>query len=83
METIIVEIYLPGVSQSYDFVMPAHVPVGSILDRLIDLLKGYTNIAQIDAEHPCLCDMMSKRPIPLHKTLSQCGVRDSWRLMLL
>lgn len=83
METIVVEIFLPAISQSYDFIMPVHVPVGSIIKTLIDVVASCTGSALIDGTHPCLCDMTARRPIPPEKTLAQCGIRDSARLMLL
>ncbi len=82
MDTMIVEIFLPSVNQSHDFILPAHVPVGSILRYLTDVVRACANV-DIDPDHPCLCDLDTRQPIPLERTLSQCGVRDSSRLMLL
>ena len=82
METVIVEIFLPAISRACDFIMPAHIPVGNLLGDLIETIRTATG-AELDREYPCLCDMEQKRPIPYDKTLSQCGIRDSSRLMLL
>ena len=81
MDTVIVELYLPGVNQSRDFVLPAHIPVGNLLDDLIEAARMGTG-SQIDKLHPCLVDMGKKRPLPYQKTLSECGIRDSSKLML-
>ena len=83
MGTIIVEIVLPAVDQSYDFKLPVHIPVGSILPDLVDVIKTCIDNVLVDNEHPCLCDMMTRRPVPLDQTLSQAGIRDSGKLMLL
>ena len=56
MDTMIVEIFLPSVNQSHDFILPAHVPVGSILRYLTDVVRACANV-DIDPDHPCLCDL--------------------------
>ena len=81
METVIVEIYLPGINQSRDFILPAHIPVGNLLDDLIEAVRAGTS-SWTDSGYPCLCDMDKKQPIPYEKTLSQCGIKDSSKLML-
>ena len=83
MDTIIVEIALPAVDQSYDFKLPVHIPVGAILPYLVNVIKSCTNNVLVDHENPYLCDLLTHRPIPLHQTLSQAGIRDGWKLMLL
>ena len=82
METIIVEIMLAGVHQSYDFVLPAHVPVGCILWRLIEIIRQAAHVG-IDDDHPCLYDAEGKHIIPLEQTLAQAGIRDSSLLVLI
>ena len=81
METVIVEIYLPSVNVSHDFVLPAHVPVGTFLPYLIETIRASTNIP-IDNEVPVLCDMDTRKPLKPEFSLSQSGIRDSGRLML-
>ena len=83
METIIVEIYFPTINQKHDFVLPAHIPIGSILQELIIAVEDSAKNLLIDNKHPVLCDMISRRPLALEQTLSQAGIRDSHQLMLL
>ena len=82
MDTIIVEIFLPAINMSRDFILPAHVPVGSILPYLIDVVRDCAN-ALVDEQHPCICDMKRRRPILPERTLAESGVRDGSRLMLI
>ncbi|MDO5377592.1 MAG: EsaB/YukD family protein [Clostridia bacterium] len=83
METIIIEIYLPGNNQILDFSVPSQVCIGSYIKELIHLVNIGAKNVFIDDEHPMICDMRHKCPLPFEKTLAECHVRDGDRLMLL
>ena len=83
MDTLIVEIRLPAINRSDDYVLPAHIPVAAILPSLAEVVRMNTGADVIDPERPMLCFLHGKRPIPPDKTLSQAGVRDSAKLMLI
>lgn len=82
METIIVEIYLPGINQTYDFSVPSQIPIKHFVHELVDAIQASLHQVQIDGDNPVLCDMQHCRLLPLDKTLAECHVRDSYRLML-
>lgn len=82
METIIVEIYLPSINQTFDFSVPSQIPVISFVHELIDAIQVNLHQVRIDHENPMLCDLRHSALIPLDKTLAECHVRDSDRLLL-
>ena len=83
METIIVEIFLPGINQAFDFAVPSQIPVINFVHELVDAIQVNLHQVRIDNEHPMLCDMRHCVTIPMDKTLAECHVRDSDRLMLI
>lgn len=82
METIIVEICIGITGNVSDFVLPAHVPVQTLICELIKLIEQVFPYITFDHETPILYEMEKGWPIPLHQSLAQAGVRDSSRLLL-
>lgn len=82
METIIVEICIGITGSVSDFVLPAHVPVESLVGEIIKLVEQAFPWITYDKEQPLLCDSEKGCVIPGHLTLAQAGIRDSSRLLL-
>lgn len=82
METIIVEIFVPATSSTFDFRLPAAGRVYDIVNEIIRILEGTQQNQAFDKEHPILCDLDSGRMLDPSLTIAQCGLHDSARLQL-
>ena len=83
MERIIVEIYVAGTDDSYDFDVPAQSRVRELTMELIAILERNDQNAAYDHQCPILCDMDRGNRIDPDSILSDAGIRDGSRLMLL
>ncbi len=82
METIIVEIAISSTAIVSDFMLPAHVPVRSLVEELIKLVEQVYQEITFEGETALLCSLTDQCVLPGNLTLAQCGVRDSHRLLL-
>ncbi len=82
METIIVEIFVPATSSTFDFRLPGAGRVYEVINRIIYTLETTQQNQSFDKEHPVLCDLDSGRILDPSLTIAQCGLHDSARLQL-
>ena len=82
METIIVEIFVPATSSTFDFRLPAAGRVYDVVAEIIRILETTQQNQSFDKEHPVLCDLDSGRILDPSLTIAQCGLHDSARLQL-
>ena len=82
MQTIIVEIYIPATSMSFDFRLPSTGRIGDITDEVIRILESSQRNLLFDRELPMLCDR--ERGIVLRRgdTVAEAGLQDGSRLLL-
>ena len=83
METIIVEIFVPATSSTFDFRLPASGRVYEVMRDIIDILETTQQNQGFDKEHPILCDLDTGRILNPSQTIAECGLHDSARLQLL
>lgn len=83
METIIVEIVVGITDEVYDFVLPAHVNLGTILKAIIDKIEQFQPNILIDRQTPMLIDRTNNVVLPLDKTLAESHIHDGLRLSIL
>lgn len=82
METIIVEIYIPAISSSFDFRLPAAGRVCDVVDEIIRILEATQQNLVFDKELPMLCDTASGRALDPDAYIAETGIHDSARLVL-
>ena len=82
METIIVEIYIPAISSSFDFRLPASGRVCDIADEIIRILETTQQNLIFDKELPMLCDTARGRILDPSAYIAETGIHDSARLIL-
>lgn len=82
METIIVEIYIPAISSSFDFRLPASGRVCDVVDEIIRILETTQQNLLFDKNHPMLCDTDRGRVLNPADSIAETGLRDSSRLIL-
>lgn len=83
METIIVEVAVGITDETYDFILPAHVNLDTIIIAIIDKIEQFQPNILIDRQMPMLIDSISRAALPLDKTLAQSNIHDGSRLMIL
>ena len=83
METMIVEIYIPAVNQSFDFQLPASGLVGDVTLEMIRILEQTQPGLAFDRNNPIICHLDDGRILNPGDPLASAGVYDGVRLMLL
>ncbi len=82
METIIVELCIGATGKEADFMLPAHIPVSSLIKDLAGLIEQAFQNVTFAEEEVNLFDMVSQRMIPPTYTLAQANIGDGHRLMI-
>lgn len=83
METIIVEIYVPATSVSFDFRLPSTGRVEDIIAEVIRILETTQQNLDFDREMPLLCDQERELVLDPRLTVAEAGLRDGSRLILM
>lgn len=82
MQTIIVEIYIPATSSSFDFRLPSTGKIADIVSEVIWILETTQQNLLFDHDQPILCDCERGVVLDQHITVAEAGLRDGTRLML-
>lgn len=83
MQTIIVEIYIPAISSSFDFRLPSTGKIADIVNEVIWILETTQQNLLFDHDQPVLCDCEREIILDQHTTVAEAGLRDGTRLMLM
>ena len=83
METIIVELMLAATGEYIEFMLPAHVPLGSLMDDMAQLIERLNMSVAFDREDIILFDLDRSIVMQPEWTPAQNGLHDSSRLMIL
>lgn len=82
METIIVEIFVPATSSTFDFRLPAAGRIGEVTAEIIRILESTQQNQFFNREGAMLCDVDAGCVLDPQLTVAECGLRDSARLMM-
>lgn len=82
METIIVEIFVPATSSSFDFRLPAGGRIHDVTAEIMRILEATQQNLAFDKGYPMLCDLDAGCILNPEQTVAECGLRDSARLQL-
>lgn len=83
MQSIIVEVYVPALTISFDFRLPATGKIGDLTQEMINVLERTQQNIRFDREQPMLCDRDRGIVLKREDTVAEAGLRDSAQLMLL
>lgn len=81
---ILVELFYQGLNQEYDVHMDETLPVGNVIETVVDLIAQKEHLPL--AKEPglfLLCDPQTSRVLHPKTTLSENGIGSGHRLMLL
>ena len=82
MENIIVEIYIPAISSTFDFRLPASGRVCDVILEVMRILETTQQNLMLDKEYPMLCDLEHGCSLPPDKYIAETGLHDGSRLIL-
>ena len=82
-ETIITEVCIGITGAVCDFVLPAHVPIGTLITDLVVLAEQAFPGLRMDTQNPMLLDAERTVPLCAQLTLAQAGIRDGSRLIFI
>ena len=82
MQSIIVEIYVPATSVSFDFRLPSTGRIGDIVGEVIRILETTQQNLLFDKAQPMLCDQERGLLLKNHETVAEAGLQDGSKLML-
>lgn len=81
---ILVELYFQELNQQYDVHLDETLPIGSLLDSLVELISQKEHLPMSkEAGMFLLCDTDTKRILHPETTLAENGIRSGQRLLLL
>ncbi len=83
MESIIIEIILGSMGEHVDFMLPAHVPLCSLMDDIARLIEQMNQLIMFDKDNLTLIDTNNGQVLRPEWTLAQNGIRDGSTLMIL
>lgn len=80
---ILVDIYIPAVDETYDFMLDENVETEKIIDEITEMIsKKMKSASTENISEFLLYSMASERMLERRKTLYQNGVQDGTKLML-
>lgn len=82
MQTIIVEVYVPAISGSFDFRLPARGHIGDIVREMTRTLEATQMGLLFDKDQPLLFDRENGKILPNGLTVAEIKLRDGSQLML-
>lgn len=82
MQTIIVEVFVPAVTETFDFRLPSTAHLKDVVDEVIRILEATQHNLMFDKEQPMLCDRTRNKTMNLWETVAEAGLRDGARLIL-
>ena len=82
METIIVEIFVPAISESFDFQLPAAGRVYDVIREIAYVLTATQQNITFDEQHPMLCDLDRGLILKNDAFIAETQIHDGTRLML-
>lgn len=83
METIIVELFLPATSATFDFQLPSTGRVCDIVSEIVRILETTQQNLAFDKGQTILCDLEQGTVLDPASYISQNGLHDGSRLLLL
>lgn len=80
---VLVDVYIPSVDETYDFMLDENTGADKIILEICEMIAKKTNSSSsVDGEEFLLYHMMTGKLIERGRTLSQSGVRDGSKLIL-
>ena len=82
MESIIVEIYIPAITFTFDFRLPSTGRVYDVVNEIVRILETTQLNLMFDKTQPMLCDMEHGCNLDPQMYIAETGLHDGSRLLL-
>lgn len=80
---ILVDIYIPSLDKNYDFQVDGTVSVENLTMEISEMIGNETKSGKISgAEDFMLCSLDQNKVLKKYNTLTDCGIKNGSRLML-
>ena len=80
---ILVDIYIPAVDSTYDFMLDENTPIAQLMTEITGMIeKKVKEPEQAELQNFLLCDMQSGPILRTGKTLYTSGITDGGKLIL-
>lgn len=83
MKSILVEIYLPSIYQTFDVILPRKIYVYEAIKVLADMMSKLTNGSFIPNKEIILCNKTTGEILSVNKTLEELLLKNGAKLMLI
>lgn len=83
MNSIIVEVYIPAIDSTSDFLVPRTGIAQDMALQMAQALESIKRNVLFSGEQLLLCDLQRGTVLTPEKTLAENGITDGTRLMLL
>lgn len=80
---ILVDVYMPSIDDSYDFMLDENVSVEQVIVEISEMIaKKVTGKARTNKGDFLMCSMEQNQMLDRKRTLYENGIRDGCRLMM-
>ena len=83
MERVIVEIFLPAAGKKFDVRVPLDLNVGVLSGMISKALSDLSEGTYLPSKSSCLAWMETGALLDSTRTMRQCGVRNTSRLLMI
>lgn len=80
---ILVDVYVPVVDATYDFMLDENIKIEEIVEEISGIIAKKMKNTTEDAQYFSLYSMMQKRELDREETLYSSGIKDGNKLMLI
>jgi len=83
MDKVIVEVYIPIISKSYDMFIPMNSPMYEVVELVGNAVKGLSDGRFIPTATTALCNKESGEIYDVNKTVYDLGISNGSKLLLI
>lgn len=80
---VLTDIYVPSMDRTYDFWLDESCCISLLAEEICGMIRQREQLGQLwEKEEIVLFDAEKKTKLPGDKTLTECGIRDGSRMIL-
>jgi len=85
MNQLLISVFCPAMSKSYDFWIPAKMKVDMVIDLICENIGSFESNTEVFANRNnlVLCSYLEKKVLDTAKTLEQSGIKSGDKLAIL
>lgn len=83
MNSILIELYLPAINDSFDLYIPYQARIGELEPLILKAISDVTVIHSDNAHPLIICDRLTGNPIDINLTAHELKLQNGSKLMLI